>query len=295
MRKGETNILERCKSLEEEIIQFQQKVAVLNIRSAIRQEALPFRRESSKNHPEDIRCNIAERFSQHSVFLEAYLALVSNTATDALCESGDIQELMLRAARSLLRAIHDSAPLRSVEMDLCRKALNTLAQACSKQCAGISSPLQSTLASFIAESIAEMVHWQEPFEHSRLESLASCMESLATVQTFGLHITTLLLDKLLQFANFIKHLKASQQGLAAEYFDRTFFLLRCTEKALPLLTQLSHLDCCELSETAQTLLKFSVDCQEAQPLFACYLSDLLARLDSLTKQKGNEPRSRRNC
>lgn len=165
VRNGESNILERCKSLEEEIIHFQQKVAVVNIRSSIRPEALPFRRESSKSRPADIRCNIAERISQHWVFLENYLALVSNTATDNLSESDDLQELMLRSARSLLRAIRNSAPLRSVEMDLCRRALTTLAQTCSKQCAG-TSPLHSALTSFVAESIAEMVCWQEPFEAS---------------------------------------------------------------------------------------------------------------------------------
>lgn len=121
------------------------------------------------------------------------------------------------------------------------------------------------------------------------------MESLAGEYAFGLHITTQLLDKLLQFATFIKALKASQQGLEAEYFDRTFFLLRCTEKVLPSLKHLSHIDCCELSETAQTLLKFSVDCQEAQPLFACYLSDIMLRLDSLTTRKGSANHTRRHC
>lgn len=166
IRNGDTNLLERCKSLEEEVIQFQQKVAVVNIRSAIRPEALPFRRESSNNLLADVQGNITERISQHSVFLENYLALVSNTATDNLSESDDIHKLMLRSARSLLHAIRESAPIRGVEADLCRKALTILAQACSKQCAGTPSLLHSTLTTFIAESIAEMVCWQEPFEAS---------------------------------------------------------------------------------------------------------------------------------
>lgn len=106
------------------------------------------------------------------------------------------------------------------------------------------------------------------------------MAALASGQALVLYVITQLLDKLLQFAGYINTLQEEQRGLEVEYFDRTFFLLQCTEKVVGSLKQISHLDCCRLSDTAKTLMDFSIKCQERQPLFADYLYEVVTKLNS---------------
>ncbi|KAK8766052.1 hypothetical protein V5799_007168 [Amblyomma americanum] len=280
MHSSDGKILERCKSLENDILHLRQKVALISIRGGIRPEPPAFRRILPETCPEGLS-DSAERISQHWTFLENYLSITSNIALLGQSDNdAESEELLLCSVDNLLRTIREGAPLGHVEMDLCKKALLALAKLCDNRRCNARQSLHAAAMNFITESVHDIVVWKEPFNYTQLENLTSCVAALASGQALVLHTTTLLTDKLLQFASHINTLQEDQRGLEADYFDRTFYLLQCTETVVESLKQISHLDCCKLSDTAKTLMEFSIKCQETQPLFANYLYEVVTKLNS---------------
>ncbi|XP_065297235.1 uncharacterized protein [Dermacentor albipictus] len=289
LRNSEARLSDVCKSLEDDVIHLRQKIALMSVRGGIRSEPLAFRRESWKNSTEKLSIT-AERIGQHWVFLENYLSVASNAALFDQGGVTDVEELTLRSANNLLRTLRKSAPIGFVEMELSNKALSTLADMCDDRRSAVAPSLRAAVVGFVTDSVNEIVE-QDAIDYRRLENIASWVGSLASGQAFTLAITRHLLDKLLQFASFIGTLQEDQQGPEAEHFDRSFFLLQCTENAVASLKQVSPLDCCELSETAKALADFSFKCQETQPLFAGYLYEVVRGLKkSLTSRETNKQR-----
>ncbi|KAH6927577.1 hypothetical protein HPB50_005694 [Hyalomma asiaticum] len=231
-----------------------------------------------------------ERIGQHWAYLERYLSVATNAALlrQATGDS-DIEELTLRSVNSLLRTLRKSPAIDGSEMELCHKALSTLADMCDDGSSALASSLQAAVVDFVADCLNEIAEQRGVVEYRRLENISSWVGSLASGRTFTLPITKHLLDKLLQFASFINTLKEDQRVLEIEHFDRSFFLLQCTENAVASLKQVTPLDCCELSETAKVLVDFCTKFQARHPLFAGYLFDILKVLkERITICKSNK-------
>lgn len=288
MRNNEARLSDVCKSLEDDVIHLRQKVALMSVRGGIRSEAFAFRRESWTNSTEKLSIT-AERIGQHWVFLQNYLSITSNAALSNQADDIDTEELTLRSANNLLGTLRKCTPIGCVEMELCNKALSTLADMCNDRRNALAPSLRAAVMGFVTDSVNEIVERKEVVEYSRLENIASWVGTLASGQAVTLAITRHLLDKFLQFASFIDTLQEDQRGQEADHFDRTYFLLKCTENVVASLKQVSPLDCCELSEIATALVDFSVKCQETHPLFASYLYEVVSALKkSLTRRKSSK-------
>lgn len=284
-----------CQCLEDDVLQLQQKVALMSIRSSLPSNPFAYCREPTYEPTEKLSIT-AERIAQHWAFLQNYLSVTSNAALlKRAVEGTDAEELTLRSANNLLRTLRKSAPISGTEMELCHKALSTLSDMCNDRRNTLTPSLQAAVVDFIADCLNEIAERREErVDYRRQENIASWVGSLARGQVFTLPIVRHLLDKLLQFDSFIDTLQEDQKALEIDHFDRSFCLLQCTQNAVASLKEVSPLVRCELSDVGKALVAFCNKCRHTHPLFARYLYDILKVLkDRITPRKSNKPPARK--
>lgn len=125
-----------------------------------------------------------------------------------------------------------------------------------------------------------------PFQYDQQECLTRCITALAGSTGLWPQIASILLDKVLEFNRLITTISVGQAAQRPEFFDRTYFLLLCTEKVLCMLPrEISTEQCFKLSNTQKALDCITVSFQDSHPLFSFYVRKLAVLLGNYLRQE----------